>query len=549
MNIASSHNYNSRRSPVLSSAGMVASSQPLASMAGIDILGKGGNAADAAVAVAAALNVTQPCSTGLGGDVFCLYYEASSGKIIGLNGSGRSPAALSLERITREGFSGFLPDIHPYTVTVPGAPAAWADVLDRLGRLSLSEVLAPAIGLAENGFPVAPLASRWWANGAKLQLSKQRFGKELMVGDRGPLPGEIIRLPTLANSLKTLARDGKQPFYEGAIAEKIVAAVSDAGGALALSDLAGHASEWVDPIGISYRGIKIWECPPNGQGLAALLALNIAGQFDMRDIAADSAERYHLLIECMRLAFADTAYYVADPDFSAAPLAELLSDGYANSRSKLIDPASVNENPFQGRPADRLSAGSDTVYFCVVDGEGNGCSFINSNYMGFGTGIVPQGCGYSIQNRGRGFRLEKGHPNCFEPGKRPYHTIIPGLATDATDNSLFAVFGVMGGMMQAQGHLQVVSAAVDDDLDPQAALDRARFQLVGGRADGGVRLEDGVNPTVPEGLRQKGQEIEIVSGVGHSSFGVGQIIQRTADGVLWAGSDPRSDGCALGQLW
>jgi len=532
--------YNSRRSPVLATGGMVASSQPPATMAGVEVLQAGGNAADAAVAIAAALNVTQPCSTGLGGDVFCLYYDAAERRVRALNGSGRSAAALTMDRVEAQGLTGRLPDQHPHSVTVPGAAAAWEDVVAALGRLPLADVLAPAIRLAERGFPVAPCAARWWQQGAEAQLRKHRCGGELMIDGRGPRAGEVMRLPALARSMRVLAERGSRAFYQGEIAERIVAAVAEEGGALTMDDLAAHRSEWVEPIGIDYRGVRVWQCPPNGQGLAALLALGIARQFDVASLPADGFRRYHVLIEAMRLAFADAAEVVADPQHASAPIEHLLGDDYLAGRAKQIDLSRANRTPQPGPAA----AGTDTVYFCTADGEGNACSFINSNYMGFGTGIVPEGCGFSLQNRGCGFVLRRGHPNCLAPRKRPYHTIIPGMAT-AADGSLYAAFGVMGGMMQPQGHQQVVVAMVDDDLDPQAALDRPRFQLRGGSPGGQVLLEEGLDASVIEQLNAAGHEVRVLSGPARATFGLGQIIRRAA-GVYWAGSDARGDGMAVG---
>jgi len=526
---------------------MVASSQPLATMAGVEILQKGGTAADAAVAVAAVLNVTQPCSTGLGGDCFMLFYRASDKKILALNGSGRSASALTLEVIAKDGYSAGIPDTHAHTVTVPGAPAAWYDVQDTLGNLTLAQVLAPAIKLAEKGYPVAPLTAHWWHGGAKRALGKHPFSDELLMDGRSPHPGEVVRLPSLARSLRILADRGKEPFYEGDIAEKIVKGVRDAGGVLSLDDLAAHSSDWVEPISIDYRGFRVWECPPNGHGLAALLSLNIAKCFDVKKYPAVSIDRYHLLIECMRLAFADSAWYVADPRFFSVPLDQLLSDDYARERSQLIDLDRSNKNPMRGTPGSSgPESGGDTVYFAVADSEGNGCSFINSTSMNFGSGIVPEGCGYALQNRGLGFELDRGHPNCLEPGKRPYHTIIPGLITDVDTEGLFAVFGVMGGMMQPQGHLQVVSALLDDEVDPQAALDRPRFRVDEGQASDAVFVDDGIGQSVIDGLRKKGHELQILSGLEKNHLGLGQIIYRTEHGVLWGGSDPRGDGCAIG---
>jgi gamma-glutamyltranspeptidase / glutathione hydrolase len=532
----------SRRSPVLGRRGMVAASQPLAVAAGLEILARGGNAADAAVATAAALNVTEPMSTGLGGDCFALFYDGESRQVSALNGSGRAPAALTLERLNNEGLGGRLPPFHPYTVTVPGACAGWCDMLTRHGRLGLSAVLAPAIRLAEEGFPVAPLTAYAWERGVERQLRQALGGAELTLDGRAPRAGEVFHNPGLARTLRTVAAGGKAAFYEGEIGAAIAATVQAAGGCLAESDLAAHASTWEEAVSTTYRGLRIWECPPNGQGLTALLGLNILEGFDLAALPPLSAERLHLEIEALRLAFADARWYVADPAFNPAPLTELLSKDYAARRRQLIRPGRASLDQIHGSPV----ASSDTVYFSVVDGEGNACSFINSNYMGFGTGIVPAGWGFALQNRGHNFSLEAGHPNALAPGKRPYHTIIPGLATREQDGSLYASFGVMGGFMQPQGHLQVSVALADDGLDPQAALDRPRFCIDEGQAGGAVGLEEGIDVRVMARLAEMGHPVAPVSGQGRALFGRGQIILRDAEsGVLWGGSDPRSDGCVM----
>lgn len=541
--------FTSRRSPVLSNRGMVATSQPLAVAAGLEILSQGGNAADAAVATAAALNVTEPTSTGIGGDCFALYYDAATGKVSGLNGSGRAPAALTLERIKEDGLDD-LPPFHAYTVTVPGACAGWCDLVEVHGCLPLRQVLAPAVSLAESGFAVAPLTAYFWERGAQRQLQQAPGGLELTINGRAPQAGEIFRNPGLARTLKTVAEGGKQAFYQGPIAEAIVQAVNAAGGCFSPDDLAGHYSTWEDPISTTYHGVRVWECPPNGQGLATLLGLNIVEGFGLSEMKALSAERLHLEIEAMRLAFADTRWYVADPAFNPAPLEELLSKGYAAQRRKLIDPDHASLEQKHGAPV----TASDTVYLSVVDGDGNACSLINSNYMGFGTGIIPSGWGFTLQNRGHNFNLDPGHPNALKPGKRPYHTIIPAMVTrpenDGTslDNEqLYASFGVMGGFMQPQGHLQVLVALMEDGLDPQSALDRPRFCIQEGRADGRVALEEGIAPQVMDKLAQMGHPVDPVSGMGRAIFGRGQIILRAPEsGVLWGGSDPRADGCAMG---
>jgi gamma-glutamyltranspeptidase/glutathione hydrolase len=538
----------SYRSPVLARRGMVASSQPLASQAGLSMLMAGGNAADAAVAMAAALNVTEPTSTGIGGDCFALFYSARTRAVTALNGSGRAPAALTLALVQEQGLGSGreLPPYHAHTVTVPGACAGWCDLLERHGSLPLADVLAPAIHLAEEGFPVAPLTAYFWARGAANQLRTAPGGQALTLGGRAPRPGEVFRNPGLARTFRTVAQGGQEAFYRGEIARGIVRAVQAAGGVMALEDLAAHESTWDEPISLEYRGARVWECPPNGQGVATLLALNVLAGFDLESYPPLSVDRWHLLIEAMRLAFADARRYVADPGFHPAPLAGLLSAEYGAARRALINPLRAIPDVQAGTPL----GSSGTVYLCAVDGEGNACSFINSNYMGFGTGIVPAGpagpWGFTLQNRGHNFALDPDHPNVLAPRKRPYHTIIPGLLTRA-DGSLLGPFGVMGGFMQPQGHLQVVVGLIDDGLDPQRALDRPRFCIESGTAGGAVALEAGLAVELVAGLEGRGHTLRPgVDGFERALFGRGQIIRCEPDGVLWGGSDPRADGCAMG---
>jgi gamma-glutamyltranspeptidase / glutathione hydrolase len=537
----------SHRSPVYGLGGMVATSQPLAVAAGLEVLSQGGNAADAAVATAAALNVTEPTSTGLGGDCFALYFQASTGQITALNGSGRAPAGLTIERLRKEGLADNLPQFHPYTITVPGACAGWCDLLAQHGRLPILQVLTPAIRLAEEGFPVAPITAYFWRRSAK-RLSNALGGIELTIDGRAPRAGEIFHNPGLARTLRRIVEGGKNAFYQGEIAEAIAHVVQQAGGCLTVDDLAAHTSTWEQPISTTYRHVRVWECPPNGQGLAALLALNLLEGYDISSLPPLSTHRLHLMIEAMRLAFADTRWYVADPTFNPAPLEWLLSKEYTAQRRKLIHPDHASFNQSHGTP----TSSSDTVYLSVVDAEGNACSFINSNYMGFGTGIVPPGWGFSLQNRGMGFSLDLSHPNALAPGKRPYHTIIPGLITvdsngsSTKPDSLYASFGVMGGFMQPQGHMQVILSLVDDHLNAQDALDRPRFCLNDGTSGGQVMLEDGIPVDVQVGLEKMGHQACLVSGYERASFGRGQIIYRDASsGVLCGGSDPRADGCAM----
>ncbi|MEW6262248.1 MAG: gamma-glutamyltransferase [Thermodesulfobacteriota bacterium] len=535
--------FNSRRSPVAARRGMVAATQPLAATAGLRILLSGGNAADAAVAAAAALSVTEPASTGLGGDCFALFYEARSRRITALNGSGRAPAALTLEVLADRGLTDGWPPHHPLTITVPGACAGWCDLLTRHGTMPLGDILAPAIEMAEQGFPVGPVTSWYWRDGvSRLQRSSNGW-RELTLDGRGPRPGEVMRLPALARTLRAVAEGGQEAFYRGDIARRIAGVVQVHGGVLTTDDLTAHQSTWEEPISTVYRGVKVWECPPNGQGLAALLALNLLEGFDLEGQDPIGPERLHLMIEVMRIAFADTRWHVADPLVSPAPLDDLLSQSYAARRRGLIDLSQAKVDTRPGSP----ETGSDTVYLTVVDGWGNACSFINSVYMAFGTGLVAEGTGLSLQNRGWCFSLEPGHPNALAPRKRPYHTIIPALATRARDGSLFASFGVMGGYMQPQGHLQVLVGLVDDGLDPQAALDRPRFCLTEAAPSSRVELEEGVAAATMSRLARLGHDVVMVHGYARSVFGRGQIISRDPEtGVLLGGSDPRADGQAVG---
>jgi gamma-glutamyltranspeptidase/glutathione hydrolase len=527
--------------------GLVASSQPLATLAGIRILQAGGNAADAAVATAAALNVTEPTSTGLGGDMFALFYDAKTKRVTALNGSGRAPAALTMEQIKRDHLLASLQSpisnpFHAHNITVPGACAGWCDLIERHGTLAMRDILAPAIELAERGFPVAPITAYFWARGVERQLKNALNGNELTIDGRAPRPGEIFRNPGLARTLRAIADGGKDAYYRGEIARAIVDVVQKAGGVMTLDDLAAHESTWDEPISTTYRGVRVWECPPNGQGLATLIALNILETFDLASHPPLSAPRLHLLIEAMRVAFADTSWYIADPNFCAVPLAGLLSKEYARERCALIDPKRATMDTQRGAPV----ASSGTVYFCVVDGAGNACSFIGSNYMGFGTGIVPRGWGFTLQNRGNNFSLDPEHPNALAPRKRPYHTIIPGMLT-RTDGSLYAPFGVMGGFMQPQGHVQVVVGLIDDKLDPQAALDRPRFCLSEAKPASRVELEEGIPFETLAQLAALGHTVVPITGYARATFGRGQIIVRDAEtGVLCGGSDPRADGYAVG---
>ena len=376
-----------------------------------------------------------------------MYFDAATGKVSGINGSGRSPAALTLERARADGITGdHIPPLNAHAVTVPGAAAGWVDTIERHGSLSLAEVLQPAIELAEGGFPVHATAAHFWHQGSdKLRAPGNAHGGDLLMADgTAPREGDVMEMPLLAQTFRRLAAEGRDGFYRGTVARAVVTAVQERGGVLTEEDLEAHRSRFDDPIHVKYRGTDVWEIPPNGQGLTALMALNVLEQFDVAALGHNSPAYLHTLIEALRLSFADTLWHVADPEQSPAPLEALLAKGYARTRAALIRPGHAVADPERGAPVHS----SDTVYFCVVDGRGNACSFINSNYMGFGTGIVPAGCGFTLQNRGSNFSLQAGHPNVLGPAKRPYHTIIPGMAT--RDGELYAAFGVMGGFMQVQ---------------------------------------------------------------------------------------------------
>ncbi|MBX3038823.1 MAG: gamma-glutamyltransferase [Anaerolineales bacterium] len=534
-------NFTSRRSSVYSKRGIVATSQPLATAAGLEILSKGGNAADAAVAAAAALNVTEPTSTGIGGDMFALYFDSQTKQVTALNGSGRASSLLTLDTLKKNNFlADGLPPYHPYTITVPGACAGWCDLIEKHGSLSLTEILSPAIRLADEGFPVAPITSYFWGRGADRQLKSALNGTELTIDGRAPKAGEIFYNKGLAKTFRLIAEKKAEGFYQGLIAEAIVSVIKEAGGVMSDADLAEHVSTWENPISVNYHGLNVYECPPNGQGITALIALNILEGFDLASLDLLSPEKMHLMIESMRLAFADASWYVADPAFAKIPMNELLSKEYANERRKLINLKRATVDQKRGTPV----ASSNTVYLSVVDGFGNACSFINSNYMGFGTGIVPKGWGFTLQNRGHNFSLDANHPNVLAPKKRPYHTIIPAMVTRESDNSLYSSYGVMGGFMQPQGHVQVLSALKDAKLDPQSALDLPRFCIDVEESGGRVAIEEGMPIETIDNLKKIGHPIYEVSGYNRALFGRGQVILQDENQVLIGGSDPRADGYA-----
>ncbi len=531
-----SQDFNSRRSMVIAQRGMVAASSPLAAQAGLNILRQGGSAADAAVATSAMMNVTYPGQCGIGGDCFALYYDAKTKQVTALNGSGRAPAALNLEDLRAQGWTAMQP-FHAHAVTVPGAVRGWEDLLARHGRMTLAEVLRDALYYAESGYPVAPGIAWAWQR-QRDYIRNTPNAQDYFPGGKPPEVGQVIQLPDLARTLRQIAEGGADAFYNGPAGEAIVAAIQERGGVMALDDLKAHRSTWDDPALTNYHGATVYECPPNGQGMTALLAMNIASTFDLKSLPWDSPERLHLMVESMRLAWADAQYYIADMRKVDVPVDTLLSQHYAGERAKLISPDHTMDPP---ATYGELPPASDTIYLCTVDGEGNACSFIKSLYMGFGVGIMGKGTGVWLQNRGAGFSLEPGHPNALAPGKRPYHTIIPGMAL--RNGEFWACFGVMGGFMQPQGHFQVMSAMLDDDLNPQEALNRPRWNIANGDPAGELMLEEGIPLATMARLAEMGHRVRPVSGVSRYVFGRGQIIRRDPQtGVLYGGSEPRADG-------
>ena len=527
------------RSVVRASQGMVATSQPLASQVGLDVLKRGGNAVDASVAIAAVLNVTEPNMTGVGGDAFMMIYSSRTKKLEGLNASGRAPRALNLEyftsrRITQMPTTGMEP------VTVPGAFDGWVTLLDKHGTLKLADLLAPAIGYAENGFPVMEkTAADWEPEVPRLKLTPAAASTYLVNGG-APQPGTMFVQKNLARTLRTLARGGRDAFYRGEIARAIVDYCRKNGGFLTMEDFASQKSEWVEPISTIYRGHTLYELPPNGQGLTALLLLNMLDGMDLTSLRTQPSLYYHTLIEATKIAFADRNRYIADPAFAKVPVKELLSKDYAARRRALIDPAKAIDSPAYGD----LRIGSDTTYFTVVDKDRNAVSFINSIFSAFGSAIVAGETGIVLQNRGAGFSLEPNHPNRIEPGKRPFHTLIPAMVFK--DGQLSMSYGVMGGDVQAQGHVQLLVNLIDRGLNLQQAIDAPRVRYISGR---GVMMEDELTAPVIGDLIQRGHE-RVLPGTGlthRALMGGGQAIMiDPATGTLLGASDSRKDGMALG---
>jgi gamma-glutamyltranspeptidase/glutathione hydrolase len=528
--------FDSRRSTVYGRRGLVATSQPVAAQVGLEVLRDGGNAFDAAVATAAALNVVEPTSTGVGGDVFALYRTAD-GEVGAMQSSGGAPAAATRDAVRerlaadedRDPDDVTMPLRGPLTVTVPGTVRGWEATVERFGRRPFADLLAPAAELAREGFVVTPFVAEKWRHGETL-FTDDHARETFLPEGRAPRAGEVVRLPDLGETLATLAHEGADALYEGPIGERIVSEVRAKGGLLAASDLASFEPRFVEPVSTTYRGVEVFELPPNNQGLVVLEALNVADRVQ-RNAANDSPERVHQLIESTKLAFHDGHHYITDPDYESIP--PLGAAQYADSRATAVGETAGEVSV--GLPDGGAAEDADTVLLCVADGEGNVVSYINSLFKGFGSGLVAPGTGIALQNRGSSFSLDPAHPNRLEPGKRPFHTLIPAVARFAPDDWL--AFGVMGGFMQPQGHVQVLTNLVDRLLSPQSALDRPRWRY---RTDGTLAVEARFDPAVVSSLVRRGHDVRVLS---PEAFGGGQIARNT-DGVLSGGTDPRKDGVA-----
>lgn len=526
-----------RRSVVMARHGMVATSQPLATEAGVGILKKGGNALDAAIATALTLGVVEPMSTGIGGDAFLLYYQAAEKTIYGINGSGRCPRALTLERLRQQGVMD-VPQRGLGSVTVPGAIDAFYEAHQRHGSLPFADLFEPAIAYAREGFPVTEVIAGQWQAAVPLLSQWSSSAATYLLDGKAPQAGEVHSQPNLARTLQGIASGGRDVFYRGEVAQRIVQFSQAHGGYLTLDDFAAHTTEWVEPIRTEYRGHTILELPPNGQGITALLALNVLEGFDLASMDYGSAPLYHLLIEATKQAFADRNRYVADPACAPVPVSGLLSKAYAAARRQEIHRDRAGEYG----PGNPLPFGN-TVYVTCVDRDRNVVSLIHSLFMGFGSGVVAGDTGICLHNRGAGFVAEPWHPNALAPGKRPLHTIIPAMIV--RDGLPWLCYGVMGGDMQAQGHIQVAVNMIDFDMNVQEAIEAPRYRILGGRR---VALERDVPHRVRDELAGMGHELfpygEIPPG---TPYGGGQaILLDTARGVLHGGSDHRKDGCAIG---
>ncbi|MCO5724298.1 gamma-glutamyltransferase [Robiginitalea marina] len=537
-------NLKASRSPVLAQNGMVATSHPLATQVGLDILKKGGTAVDAAIAANAALGLMEPTGSGIGGDLFAIVWDSKTQKLYGLNASGRSPKALSLDYFRKEGLEK-IPSHGPLPVSVPGAVSGWFALHEKFGTLPMADLLEPAITYAEKGFPLTQLIA-WYMGNSIPFFERQGFPniRETYIAQNGgrlPGEGEIYRNPFLANTYRAIARGGRDAFYNGAIAKTMADFIQSQGGFLSVEDLATHTAEWVTPVSVNYRGYDVWELPPNGQGIAALQMLQILEGFDFSNIPFGSPQHLHLFTEAKKLAFEDRAKYYADPDFADVPVETLLSDAYAESRRSLI---SERAGKYE---AGEISAG-ETIYMTTADRFGNMVSLIQSNYRGMGSGMVPPGLGFMLQDRGELFSLKEGQANTFAPGKRPFHTIIPAFIT--RDGKPWVSFGVMGGDFQPQGHSQIVMNLIDFGMNLQEAGDAPRWDHTGGSSPtgetggtGAIRIESGIPYETVRDLMDRGHQVRFARGV---YGGYQAILWDSAQKVYHGASESRKDGQAAG---
>lgn len=531
------------RSEVITRNGMAATSQPLATQAALDILKKGGNAIDAAIAANAVLGVVEPTGSGIGGDLFAIIWSAEKNKLYGLNASGKSPRSLKLEYFKDNGFE-FIPPYGPLPVSVPGCVDGWYEMHDMFGRLPMKDLLQPAISYAREGFPVTEVIAYHLELGTTTLQDFPNIKEVYMPKGKAPAKGEVFKNPLLANTLEKIAKGGRNEFYRGSIARDIDAFMKKQGGFLTYDDLSRHHSEWVEPVSTTYRGYEVWELPPNGQGIAALQILNILEGFDIAAMGFGSAAYIHTFTEAKKLAFEDRAKYYSDPVFALTPVAQLISKKYAAERRKLINP----EKAAKIYESGRIEAGN-TIYLTVSDKFGNMVSLIQSNYRGMGSGMCPTGLGFVLQDRGEMFTLEEGHNNMYAPGKRPFHTIIPAFITKS--GKPWISFGVMGGDMQPQGHAQVVVNLIDFKMNLQEAGDAPRIHHIGSSeptgqrmTDGGILLlESGFRTEVIQNLMSKGHTIQWDLG----GYGGYQAIMWDDKNKVWFGaSESRKDGMAAG---
>ena len=533
----------STRSEVIAENGMVATSHPLATQIGIDILKKGGNAVEAAIAANAAIGLMEPTGNGIGGDLFAIIWIENNKKLYGLNASGRSPKNLKLEYFKNNGFSK-IPAYGPLPVSVPGCVDGWFEMHEKFGSLNMKQILKPAINYAENGFPVSELVSYYLGISAKNFGKYPNFNETYLINGFSPKKGQIFKNKDLANTLKIISEKGRSGFYEGKIAKIMSDFIIDQGGFLSYEDLKNHKSDWIEPVSTNYRGYDVWELPPNGQGIAALQMLNLLEKFDIKSMGFGSAEYIHHFVEAKKIAFADRAKYYADMDFNDIPVDFLISKEYADKRRDEIKPT---------RAARSVKAGEiengDTIYLTVADKDGNMVSLIQSNYRGMGSGMVPPGLGFMLQDRGELFSLDEDHYNVYEPEKRPFHTIIPAFITK--DNKPYISFGLMGGAMQPQGHAQIVINLIDFGMNLQEAGDAPRIRHVSNQQPTGGEMFDGGELSLESGFDYK--EIRKLMKFGHKvifslgSFGGYQAIMYDDElGVYFGASESRKDGSAMG---